>query len=86
MANLQTDMVKVLTELRTNHGVTAVRGEFEAEGARPEELQWLANFGRQAGLGLCIKTGGPEAVTDLMMARDLGATSLIAPKIGRAHV
>ncbi len=78
-------LLDTLSALKTRHGVTAVRGEFEAEGARPEELMWLARLGHLSGLKLCLKIGGPEAVSDLIMARSLGASSLIAPMVESAY-
>jgi hypothetical protein len=58
-----------------------LKAEFEAEGSRLAEVQWLSKFASQVGLGLTIKIGGCEAVSDLREAVIMGATTIVAPMI-----
>lgn len=70
-----------LHSLRDDYGVIAVKAEFEAEGARKDELIMLGEFINEASLGFIIKIGGCEAVHDLDQCKLLGATGIMAPMI-----
>ena len=74
-------MVALLTELRERHHAIAVKAEFEAEGARVEEMIRLRALGWRAGMALSIKVGGCDARTDLQQAATLGAATVIAPMV-----
>lgn len=74
-------LLSLLTFGRLNFGFTAVRSEFEAEGARYDEMVALKMLGNQAGLDFTLKIGGCEAVSDLRHAQSLNASAIIAPMI-----
>lgn len=67
--------------LKENYGVTNIKAEFEAEGARKDELIMLHEFIDKVGLGFIIKIGGCEAVHDLDQCKLLYATGVMAPMI-----
>lgn len=74
-------MVDLLRDLRDNHGVVEVKAEFETEATRMNELMRLKAVAERAGLGLVLKVGGAEAVTDMYDGKTIGITGLIAPMI-----
>ena len=71
----------MLNTLKDQHGVIAIKAEFEAEGARKDELIMLREFVYQADLNFIIKIGGCEAIHDLDQCKLLGATGIMAPMI-----
>src|SRR3990167_6017160 len=81
MNKLEKEMVQLLNDLRTNHNVSGIKAEFEAEGTRMDEAMRLKDVVSQAGLGLNIKIGGCEAIKDMLDAISLGAERIIAPMI-----
>jgi hypothetical protein len=81
MNPIELQLLDILHRGRDRFGFISVRGEFEAEGARRDELLRLIEIGYKADLDLVIKIGGCEAVRDLYEAKQLGASSLIAPMI-----
>ena len=74
-------MLDMLRKGRDEYGVVAVKAEFEAEGTRPDELLRLLELTHRADLGVALKIGGCEAVSDLLAARLYGADYLIAPMV-----
>lgn len=74
-------MLDVLKELKNEHGVLAIKAEFEAEGSRTDELVKLNEIVFRADMDLFIKIGGCEAVRDLDQCRLLGASGIMAPMI-----
>jgi 4-hydroxy-2-oxoheptanedioate aldolase len=81
MNKLERQMVTLLTDLKKNYFVTAVKAEFEAEGTRLDEAMRLKDVTSAAGLNLNIKIGGCEAVKDMLDAISLGAERIIAPMV-----
>lgn len=81
MNKTEKEMLDVLKELRDEHGVIAVKAEFEAEGSRTDELVQLNQIVFRADMNLFIKIGGCEAVRDMDQCRLLGATGIMAPMI-----
>lgn len=81
MNTLENKMVKLLLDLRRNHKVVELKAEFETEAVRMNELMRLKEIADRAGLGLVIKIGGAEAITDMFEAQHIGITGLIAPMI-----
>ena len=81
MNRTEQQMVSILSDLRDNHGVIGVKAEFEAEGTRFEEGVRLKEIVTRAGIDLCIKIGGCEAIRDMFDARVLGAQKIVAPMI-----
>ena len=82
---LENKMVKLLLDLKKNHGVVELKAEFESEAARMNELMRLKEIVGSAGLGLVIKIGGPEAISNMFDAQHLGVTGLIAPMVESAY-
>ncbi len=74
-------LVSLLKKLKDEYGVVSIKAEFEAEGARKDELIMLRELVYQADLGLIIKIGGCEAVHDLDQCKLLDATGIMAPMI-----
>ncbi len=79
--NYRTEIRRQLKTLKERHGCISIKAEFEAEGARKDELIMLRDFVETAGLGLIIKIGGCEAVHDIDQCKLLGATGVMAPMI-----
>lgn len=74
-------MLDSLLELKEVYGVYAIKAEFEAEGARMDELIQLRELILRADLKFITKIGGCEAVHDLQQCKLLGATGVMAPMI-----
>ena len=80
--NLQErQMLDSLLELKEVHGVYGIKAEFEAEGARMDELICLRELILRADLNFITKIGGCEAVHDMQQCKLLGATGIMAPMI-----
>ena len=74
-------MLDIIKELKNEYGAVAVKSEFEAEGARTDELVILNEVVFRADMDMYIKIGGCEAVCDMEQCRILGAKGIIAPMI-----
>lgn len=74
-------MVDTLKDLKENHHVVGIKAEFEAEGTRMEEALRLKEVITKAGLDMTIKIGGCEAIKDMVDARSIGVTRIVAPMI-----
>lgn len=81
MTNLENAMVQLLIDLRDNHNVVEVKAEFETEASRMDELLRLKEIVGNVKLGLVIKIGGAEAITDMFAAQNIGVSGLIVPMI-----
>lgn len=81
MNKLEKKMVAILKELHQNYGVTGVKASLEAEGIRFDELLRTKEIVLTAGVGLTVKLGGCEALTDLRMTKMVGVNSIMAPMI-----
>lgn len=81
MNSIEKRMLEILKQLRDEHGVIAIKAEFEAEGSRTDELVMLNEIVFRADMDLFIKIGGCEAVRDLDQCRLLGASGIMAPMI-----
>ena len=79
--NYRNEIREQLRILKEEYGCVSIKAEFEAEGARKDELIMLREFVETAGLGLVIKIGGCEAVHDIDQCKLLGATGVMAPMI-----
>ncbi len=82
---LENKMVKLLVDLKKNHGVVELKAEFETEATRMNELMRLKEVVEQAGLGLVIKIGGSEAISNMFDAQHIGVSGLVAPMIESAY-
>ena len=80
--NLQErQMLDSLLELKEVYGVYGIKAEFEADGARMDELIRLRELILRADLKFITKIGGCEAVHDMQQCKLLGATGVMAPMI-----
>lgn len=81
MNTLEIKMVELLEILKKNYGAAEVKAEFEAEASRIQEVMRLKDVIDRAGLGLVLKIGGAEAITDMFEAQHIGVSGLVAPMI-----
>src|SRR3989338_4259506 len=81
MNYLEHKMVALLKDMKKNFHVVDLKAELEAEGARLNELIRLKEIADMADLGLVLKIGGAEAVTDIFEAQKIGISGLVAPMI-----
>lgn len=81
MNAIEKQMVEVLKQLRGEHGATEVKAAMEAEGILLYELLRTKEMAMAAGLGLSVKIGGCEALTDARLAKGYGVSILMAPMI-----
>lgn len=78
---LEKKMVELLLDLRDNYGAIGIKAEFESEGTRLNELIRLRDIVSRCDLGIMLKTGGPEAVRDILDAQIVGVAGLVAPMV-----
>lgn len=81
MNSTERRMLDMLKKGRDRFGVVAIKAEFEAEGTRPDELLRLLELAYRADLGVALKIGGCEAVSDLLASKLYGANYIIAPMV-----
>lgn len=81
MSGSRIALIDELKRLKEDCNAVAIKAEFEAEGARKDELIMLREFLYQADMDFIIKIGGCEAVHDLDQCRLLNATGIMAPMI-----
>src|SRR5438270_541397 len=81
MNAVEKQMVELLSEMKRDCHVIAIKAEFEAEGTRMEEAMRLKDVSSRAGLGLNIKIGGCEAIKDMFDSTSLGVQRIIAPMV-----
>ena len=74
-------MLDALKRGRDQHGVVAVKAEFEAEGTRPDEFHRLLEIAQRADIKVALKIGGCEAVSDLLATKVYGVDYVIAPMV-----
>jgi 4-hydroxy-2-oxoheptanedioate aldolase len=78
---IEKKMVSLLKTLHADFGASAVKINFEAEGIRLDEVLRTKDIVMSAGIGLTVKIGGCEALTDLLLSKMYGVNSVVAPMI-----
>ncbi len=78
-------MKSLLIDLRDNHGAVGLKAEFETEGATLEQASKLKELADNTGLNLAVKIGGGGAVKEMREAKELGASTIVAPMIESAY-
>lgn len=81
MNSIEKQMVDLLTRLHQEHGVTEVKASLEAEGILLNEMLRTKEITMAAGVGLSVKIGGCEALTDARLAKGYGVGILMSPMI-----
>lgn len=81
MNAIEKQMVEILQRLGKGYGATAVKASMEAEGILLSETLRLKEIIMAAGVGLSVKIGGCEALTDARLAKGYGVAILMAPMI-----
>ena len=81
MNSLEYKILDLLEDMKKNYGVVNLKAEFEAEGVRIDELMRFKEIADRAGLGIVLKIGGAEAITDMFAAQRIGVSGLVAPMI-----
>ena len=81
MNAIEKQMVGILRTLHSEHGVTEVKASLEAEGILFNELLRTKEITMAAGVGLSVKIGGCEALTDARLAKAYGVRILMSPMI-----
>ncbi|MEW6672220.1 MAG: aldolase/citrate lyase family protein [Thermodesulfobacteriota bacterium] len=81
MKTLKNEMIQILKGLRQSHGITAIKASFETEDIQLFEQLRIVEFAAAAGVGIVVKLGGSEALTDIRLAKMLGATAVLGPMI-----
>ncbi len=75
------DIKELIKELKEQYGVVALRADMASEVTTFAQLKELKLLSTDIGLNFTIKVGGCDALTDIYIAKEAGATSLIAPMI-----
>lgn len=81
MNRQEKEMVGVLKLLQRDYGATHVKVAMEAEGILLGEILRTKIMTMAAGIGLSIKIGGCEAITDTRIAAEHDTDILLAPMI-----
>lgn len=81
MKQLKNEMIRILKGLKETHGITAIKASFETEDIQLFEQLRIVELAASAGVGIVVKLGGSEALTDIRLAKMLGATAILGPMI-----
>jgi len=81
MKQLKKEMIQILRGLKETHGITAIKASFETEDIQLFELLRIVELAAGGGVGIVVKLGGSEALTDIRLAKMLGATGILGPMI-----
>ena len=75
------DIQILIRELKEKYGVVALRADMASEVTTVAQLRELKRLSVGVGLNLTVKVGGCDAMTDIYIAKEAGATSIIVPMI-----
>lgn len=78
---MEKDLIKKLKELKTEFNITAIKTEFESEGAVVEEVLLQKEISKNTEIDLVVKIGGCEAINDLYTIKQIGVNSIVSPMI-----
>jgi 4-hydroxy-2-oxoheptanedioate aldolase len=81
MNAIEKKMVVILKRLKEEFGTTAVKVNLEAEGIRMTEILRTKEIAMSADVGLTVKIGGCEAISDLRLSQIVGVNTIVAPMI-----
>ena len=81
MNKLEEELVEILCDMKKKYKVVMLKAEFETEASRMNELMRLKEIAERSDLGLVIKIGGPEALSNLYEAMHLGVSGIVAPMV-----
>jgi 4-hydroxy-2-oxoheptanedioate aldolase len=81
MNAIEIQMVDILRTMRGSFGAVAVKASMESEGISLNEMLRLKEMTMAAGVGMSVKIGGCEAITDARIARGFGVSILLGPMI-----
>ena len=81
IVQLEKNLEACLTQLKQEFKLSAVKAEFEAEGASFRDLVRLRRWTARQDIALHLKIGDMEAIRDIKDALDLGVDGLIAPMV-----
>ncbi|MBR1619485.1 hypothetical protein IJ674_06285 [bacterium] len=70
-----------LKELKEKYGLVALRADMASEVTTVAQLREFKQLSFGIGLNFTVKVGGCDALTDIHIAKEIGATSIIAPMI-----
>ncbi len=81
MNAIEKQMVDILRTMRVSFGAVAVKASMESEGILLTEMLRLKEIIMAAGVGMSVKIGGCEAITDARIAQGYGVSILLGPMI-----
>ncbi len=81
MNKLECSLVQLLKQMKKDYSVVMLKAEFETEASRMNELMRLKEIAQESDVGLVIKIGGPEALSNLYEAMHLGVSGIVAPMV-----
>jgi len=81
MNSIELKIVALLKNLKKDYNVVEVKTELEAEAARINEIMRLKEIADISGVGVVIKIGGCEAITDMYEAQHIGVSGIITPMV-----
>ena len=81
MNNIEISMVEKLRVLKEEFGASCLKMSFETENLGMFELLKVKDIANRAGVGLLMKLGGCEALSDIEIAKNLGSEIVLGPMI-----
>ena len=81
MSLLDEKLIDILCDLKNNYCAIGLKAEFEAEGAKLEDVFLLKQFALMQNLDLVVKISGSEAMRDLFDLHYVLPNSIVAPMV-----